>query len=75
MEWNSLIEVICPMCQEQCKLEIKNYRIKLFGCKNGHTIDNIKFDEFINYQNIDLSKIICNECKNTNKKDVLNNEF
>ena len=68
-------EVICPMCQESCKLEIKNYRIKLYDCKNGHTIENIKFDEYINYQKIDLSKIICNKCTQVNKKDSINNEF
>ena len=36
-----LNEVICPICNEPCKLEMKNYKIKLFGCKNRHKTENI----------------------------------
>ena len=48
-----LNEVICPICKEPCKLEMKNYKIKLFGCKHRHKTENIKLDEYMNYQNID----------------------
>ena len=72
---NQLNEIICPICKEPCYIEIKNYRIKLFGCKNGHTTNNIKLSEFIDYQYIDLSKIICGQCKKQNKAKTFNNEF
>ena len=42
-------DVICPKCKEICKYEINNYKIKLYDCKNGHIIENIKLDEFKNH--------------------------
>ena len=38
-------DVICPICKEICKYEIKEHKIKLYDCKNGHITDNIKLDE------------------------------
>ena len=35
-------DVICPQCKEICKYEIKDHKIKLYDCKNGHITDNIK---------------------------------
>ena len=37
--------------------------------------DNIKFDEFNNTQNIDLSKIKCNKCESKCKSNTFKNEF
>ena len=51
-------DIICPTCKEICIYEIKEHKIKLYGCKNGHIIDNIKLDDFNNKQNIDISQII-----------------
>jgi len=68
-------DIICPKCKEVCKIEIKDYRIKLYDCKNGHVNENLKLDEFINSQNIDISKIICDICKNKNKAETFHNEF
>ena len=56
--------IFCPRCKESCKIEIKNYRIKLYGCRNGHVIENMKLNDYINLQNNDLSKIKCDKCKN-----------
>ena len=67
--------IICPLCKEQCKFEINNYRIKLYDCINGHYFENISFEEFSNSQNINLSQIICDKCKNQNKGNTHNNEF
>ena len=67
-------EILCPECYEPCKFEMKNYRIKLFDCKNGHEKENIKLEEFVKYQKVDLSKIICDKC-NKNKGETFNNEF
>ena len=68
-------EIICPICKEICIYEIKDHKIKLYGCKNEHIINNIKLDEFNNKQNIDISKIKCDNCKNKSKLNTFNNEF
>ena len=75
---NNLIkskDIICPECKEICKMEIKDYRIKLYDCKKGHVNENLKLDEFIDTQNIDFSKIICDKCKDKNRAETYNNAF
>ena len=67
--------IICPKCGDLCEIEIEKYKIKLFGCENGHIIENQYLNEFINTQNIDISKIKCDNCKNNNKADTFKNEF
>ena len=68
-------DIICPICKEICIYEIKDHKIKLYGYKNGHIIDNIKLDDFNNTQNIDISQIIGDKCKNNSKLNTFNNEF
>ena len=68
-------EVICPFCKEYCEFEMKNYRITLSGCKNGHKMENIKLNEYLNHQKIDYSKIFCDECKTRNRAEIPNKEF
>ena len=67
-------EIICPICKEICKYEIKDYKIKLYDCKNGHIIEDIKLNEFVNKQNIDISEIKCDNCKEKNKSNTKNND-
>jgi len=67
-------EVICPICKEICLLEIKDYKISLYNCKNGHN-SNLSIKEFNESQIINLSDIICNICKERNKGNTHNNEF
>ena len=71
-------DIICPICQENCLLDISNFsnfRINLYGCKNGHKTENIKIKDFNKTQTIDLSKIKCDKCKSKNKSETFNNEF
>ena len=28
--------IICPICQESARILVENYKIKIYGCKNGH---------------------------------------
>jgi uncharacterized protein CbrC (UPF0167 family) len=66
--------VICPICQELIKMDIHDYNIFLYECKNGHEIDNILLNEFEDKQKINLSKIECDKCKK-NKSQIFNNVF
>ena len=68
-------EIICPKCGENAKIKIENYKITLFGCKNNHETNNIFLNEFENTQNVDLSKIVCDKCKENNKSNTFENKF
>jgi len=68
-------EVICPKCQENCRLYIKNYKIKLADCKNRHRTNNILLNEFYNTQFINESNIKCgNNCENS-KSEAFKGKF
>ena len=68
-------KIICPECGEPTCINISNFKISLFDCKNGHKINDISIDKFEKTQLIDQSKIICNICKEKNKSNTQNNEF
>ena len=61
-------DVICPECGENILFNIKDYKINLFDCKNNHKKINVLLNEYKDSQNIDISKIICDQCKKGNKK-------
>ena len=60
-------EIICPKCGNITKIKIDNYNINLYDCKKKKKNNDILFNEFENTQKIDLSKIICDFCKEKNK--------
>jgi len=68
-------EIICPECKEICFLNINDYKINLFKCKNGHIINNILFDEFGKSQEYSEYSIICSECKKNTKAETHENIF
>ena len=39
-------DITCPTCHEKCKIEIKDYKIKLYDCKNKHSVDDILLNEY-----------------------------
>ena len=49
--------------------------VQFVNCKNGHIIEDIKLNEFVNKQNIDISEIKCDNCKEKNKSNTKNNEM
>ena len=59
-------EIICPECKETILININDYKINLYECKNGHKIENILLNEYENMQKIDISRIICNKCYKNN---------
>ena len=67
--------IIYPTCKENVKMDIKEFKINLYECKNGHKIENILLNEFEETQKIELDKIICDECKKNNKSKSYNNIF
>ena len=46
--------IICPECKEKIKMEIKNYKINLYECKNNHKKDDILFDELKESQKLNI---------------------
>ena len=68
-------DIICPECKELCLFTTENCHIKLFNCINNHTTRGIKFTDFNKSQEIDISKIVCGICKNSNKGHTTNYEF
>ena len=66
---------ICPKCKENIKMDIKDYKINLFGCKNNHKIQNILLNEYEATQSINRLEILCNICKLYNKSSTYNNFF
>ena len=67
--------IICPLCLENCRIKFQNYKLLLYGCKNGHETNDILLDEFKNTQKINELKIICDNCKNINKFKAFNKQF
>ena len=61
-------DIICPKCGENCLLNINNYQISFYGCKNNDEVNNILLDKYENSQKVYQSKKICYNCKNTNKE-------
>ena len=74
-EKNESKEIICPKCEKSCYIDIFDYQILLYGCKNNHKTNNIFFKEFEHTQIIEKSKIICDVCKESKKNKLLDDEF
>ena len=67
-------DIICPECKENCRMTIKDYKLKFYECKNEHQINNILLSEFNQTQYINESNILCKDCKKS-KIESLNNLF
>ena len=67
-------EIICPECNKNIFIEIDNYKIRLKNCINKHN-KIILINEFEDSQLINLSKIICNNCKVNNMGNTYDNKF
>jgi len=60
-------EVICPHCKESCRIKIEKGRFILFDCDNNHDSSTINIIDFPQTQKVNLSKIICDDCKKEEK--------
>jgi len=61
-------EIICPKCFESCRIKIKDYKIKLYECKNNHE-KNLFLEEF------DQSQYINELCSIDNCKANINEKY
>jgi len=68
-------DIICPQCGDNTLINITDFKINFYGCKNDHKINDILLDKYENTQKIDLSKITCDQCKVINKGTTHNNDF
>ena len=68
-------EIVCPICNESASISMNNYKISISGCKNGHRTENIPLNEFEEKQKINISKIICDQCKAMNMGNVTDHLF
>ena len=68
-------DIICSQCKEPCLIKFDDYQIKLYECPNGHINKGIKIDDFPKTQEINISLIICDQCKIKNKGNTYNNDF
>jgi len=41
--------IICPECNEMCRIKINNYKINLYGCRNNHEIKIYLLMNFIKH--------------------------
>ena len=75
---NSIIasdNIICPKCKEVARISIQDGYINIIGCKNRHVTSDISLEQFEELQKIDLSQIICDECKIRNKYKAYDGKF
>ena len=59
-------EIFCPRCGKSINIKIKDYKILLYDCKNGHKFDKILLEEFSKTQKFEEPNIICKNCKDKN---------
>ena len=67
--------IICPTCQEKARILVKNYKLGFYDCKNGHRIKDLPISDYESTQNIDESKIKCQNCLKNNKSTSYNHIF
>ena len=60
---NSSKEIIFPESKDKIIINNANYKMNLLKIINGHTSNNIILKNFEEKQNIEISKIICDNCQ------------
>ena len=67
--------IICPRCKFMSEIGINNFKIYLTNCNNNHSMPGLYMNDFITTQYIDESRIICQECKKSQKEFLLPDEI
>ena len=71
---NDVNDIICPECENLGFLNIRDDKNFTIDCTNNHKYTYSSMNEFMNSQNIDKSKYICEICQN-NKKLYNDNNY
>ena len=66
--------IICPRCKKMSEIDINNFKICIKNCDNNHSMPGLYLNDFINTQYIDESRIICHECKKSEKELISPNK-
>ena len=66
--------IICPRCKFMSEIDINNFKIYITNCNNNHSMPGLFMNDFITTQYIDESRIICFECKKSEKDLLLSSE-
>ena len=67
--------IICPKCKFMSEIDINNFKIYIKNCNNNHSMPGLFMNDFITTQYVDESRIICQECKKSEKELLLPNEI
>ena len=67
--------VICPICRENTRIGIDDYKIRLYDCINFHCLNNLSIEDYEETQIINEEKIICDSCQKQNKATAYKNLF
>ena len=66
--------IICPRCKFMSEIDINNFKVYITNCNNNHSMPGLYMNDFITTQYIDESRIICQECKKTQKELLIPTE-
>ena len=68
-------DIICPEYYEPCRIKMKKGKFYLIGCSNNHKINNIRIVDLPDTQRINMSNIVCNECRIKNMENSHGNQI
>ena len=68
-------DIVCPQCGELCFFHLRDHKISLVGCKQGHKEENIALADIEQTQMIDESTIVCQSCLSADKSKAENHQF
>ena len=68
-------DIVCPQCGELCFFHLRDHKISLGGCKQGHKDENIALADIEATQMIDESTIVCQSCLVVDKSKSYQNQF
>ena len=66
-------DIICPECKENILIDISDFKIKLYECKNNHIFNNILINKYYETQKI-KNNIECSICNKNNSNDKDNKD-
>ena len=52
--------LICPECEEIALITFNKDKISIENCPNNHKLSNLSIDEFMDFQHINVIKLISN---------------